>query len=80
MRTKIHAGIAAVALTFAFALPTIATTPAGSAVAALPGGSAPELGSIVNHTFSTPPMNSGGLKDLTELRGRPVLIEYWGTR
>ena len=73
MRTQIHAGIAAVGLTLALALPSIATAPAA-------GDGAPAPGEIVNHTFSTSPMNSGGLKSLAELRGRPVLIEFWGVR
>ena len=80
MRYKIHAGIAVVGLTIALALPTIATTSAANAIAVnTAGGTAPKLGEIVNYKFSTPPMNSGGLKDLADLHGRPVLIEFWGT-
>ncbi|HEX6884139.1 MAG TPA: hypothetical protein VF530_12235 [Planctomycetota bacterium] len=32
------------------------------------------------YTFRTPPANSGGLKSLEHLRGKPVLIDFWGTR
>jgi len=73
MRTKLHAGIGGLGLALALALPSVATSPAA-------GEGAPEIGSIVDHTFGKAPMNSGGLKTLAELRGRPVLIEFWGTR
>jgi hypothetical protein len=82
MRTLIHAGIGAVGLVALLALPTVATSSAnaGSAVAASVGGNGPEIGEVVNYKFRSPPMNSGGLTDLADLRGRPLLIEYWGTR
>ncbi len=32
-----------------------------------------------DYQFQTPPVNSLGLKSLAELRGKPVLIEFWGT-
>lgn len=73
MRIKLLAGTALVGLTLALALPTNAVTPG------LRYG-APELGAIVDHTFRTSPMNSNGMKSLADLRGRPVLIEFWGTR
>ena len=81
MRTLIHTGIAAVVLSATLASPTIAGSPTFStAMATLAGGNAPKDGDIVEHKFSTPPLNSGGLKSLAELRGRPLLIEFWGTR
>ena len=80
MRNQIHAGLALVALTFALAAPTIATTFAANAVGASVGGDvAPADGDIVSYKFHTSPLNSGGLTDLADLRGRPLLIEYWGT-
>jgi hypothetical protein len=32
------------------------------------------------YSFRTPPVNSLGLKSLADLRGRPVLVDFWGTR
>ena len=32
------------------------------------------------HTFREPPMGSSGLTRIEDLRGRPTLIEFWGTR
>ncbi len=32
----------------------------------------------VSYTFQTPPMNGQGLRSLDELRGTPVLVEFWG--
>ncbi|HUR27274.1 MAG TPA: hypothetical protein VM509_03755, partial [Planctomycetota bacterium] len=72
MSIKLQAGIALFGLTLALALPSNAVTPAF-------GEGAPALGTVVDHTFSTPPMNSAGLKTLAELRGRPVLIEFFAT-
>ncbi len=81
MRTLIYAGIAAVGLTAMLALPTIATNSTFNTAApsAITGG-APDAGDIIDHKFATPPMNSGGLSTLADLRGRPLLIEFWGTR
>ncbi len=81
MRTMIHAGIAASLLTATLALPTIASNSTSISVApSAVGGGAPEVGEIVEHKFGTPPMNSGGLSSLADFRGRPLLIEFWGTR
>jgi thiol-disulfide isomerase/thioredoxin len=38
------------------------------------------LGDVVGHRFSGPVLNANGIKSLEELRGRPVLIDFWGTR
>jgi ABC-type nitrate/sulfonate/bicarbonate transport system substrate-binding protein len=81
MRTQLHAGIALVGLTLALALPTIAsTTPVRTNDAGLSEDPppAPAVGTLVEHKFSVSPMNSAGVKDLADLRGRPVLIEFWG--
>ncbi len=80
MRHQIHAGIAIVGWTLALTLPPIATASPANAIAInTSGGKAPAAGEIVNHKFSTPPMNAGGVKELADLRGRPLLIEFWGT-
>lgn len=47
------------------------------ASAALPGGVKP--GDSVQYQFRESPLNGGGLKSLQELRGTPILIEFWGT-
>lgn len=39
-----------------------------------------EEGKKVDYRFSTPPVNAAGIKSLAELRGKPVLIDFWGTR
>ena len=30
------------------------------------------------YTFQSSPLNSMGLKSLADLRGKPVLIDFWG--
>lgn len=37
-------------------------------------------GAKVDYRFSTAPVNAAGVKSLAELRGKPVLIDFWGTR
>lgn len=79
-------GVAALALaTLTGATATAQSSPAAGhdhaiATAAAPAQGAPADGEIVDYKFRTPPMNSFGLKSLAELRGRPLLIEFWGTR
>ena len=34
----------------------------------------------VTHTFERDPLNATGVTGLEDLRGRPVLLEFWGTR
>jgi hypothetical protein len=46
------------------------------ASAALPGGV--KVGDLVQHQFREPLLNGGTLKSLGDLRGTPILIEYWG--
>ena len=56
----------------------------GLAVAALGAiAAAPRArsgGESASYTFRTPPVNSMGVKSMAELRGKPVLIDFWGTR
>lgn len=33
-----------------------------------------------NYSFSKAPVNSLGVQSLADLRGKPVLIDFWGTR
>ena len=62
-------------LTIAAVMPAVvaATIPAATQ-------SAVEVGEEVNYTFRSAPVNAMGIKGLDELRGKPVLVEFWGTR
>jgi hypothetical protein len=50
--------------------------------AVLTAGNATGTGSgeEASYTFSKPPVGSLGVQSLAELRGKPVLIDFWGTR
>jgi hypothetical protein len=37
---------------------------------------APVLGA--EYSFREPPLNSLGIKSLAELRGKPIVIDFWG--
>lgn len=37
-------------------------------------------GDSTRYAFSTAPVNSMGVKSMADLRGKPVLIDFWGTR
>jgi hypothetical protein len=57
---------------------TLRTTLAALCAASL---SAPLLaGEAVEHTFRATPENGRGITSMADLRGRPVLIDFWGTR
>lgn len=43
-------------------------------------GSPTELGSTVAYEFRSPVVNGMGVRSLDDLRGKPVLVEFWGTR
>ena len=38
-----------------------------------------EIGNEPVHEFRQKPLNSMGIESLADLKGKPVLIEYWGT-
>jgi len=44
------------------------------------GVSKANAGDSRSYRFQKPPVNSMGLKSMAELRGKPVLIDFWGTR
>ncbi len=71
-----YSSLSALGIGALFALSSASVPSASPAV--IEGG--PEVGSVIDFKFSTPPLNSDGMKSLAELRGRPVLIEFWGTR
>ena len=60
----------------------VAVQPAATASvnAAAVGGEAPAIGEVLDYKFRTPPMNANGATELADFRGRPLLIEFWGTR
>ena len=39
-----------------------------------------QVGSNPSYSFRNAPMNSMGVKSLEDLQGKPVLVEFWGTR
>ena len=44
------------------------------------GVSNANTGDSRSYRFQKAPVNSMGLKSMAELRGKPVLIDFWGTR
>ena len=48
------------------------------AVSAAPAAQASD--SPVEYQFRAPPVNALGVAGLADLRGKPVLIDFWGTR
>jgi hypothetical protein len=49
------------------------------AIACAPSAMAPApLGSDAGYKFSDPPLNSMGITGLGDLRGKPVVIDFWG--
>jgi len=67
-------------------LTKLCTFPALALVASLALGLEPsplaptEVGSTVSYEFRSPVVNGMGLRSLDDLRGKPVLVEFWGTR
>ena len=55
-------------------------TGASALIAPSGSGDVVNAGTEVSYTFRTPPVNSAGLSSLAALRGKPVLVEFWGTR
>lgn len=61
----------------AAALATLVLTDNGSATAAQDGI---QVGEVAAYQFRAAPTNARGIRSLDDLRGRPVLIDFWGTR
>ena len=38
------------------------------------------VGKKPSYTFREAPVNAMGVKSLSDLRGKPVLVEFWGTK
>jgi len=39
-----------------------------------------QVGETAAYQFRSAPTNARGIRNLEDLRGRPVLIDFWGTR
>ena len=49
-------------------------------MASSPQGGVIDVGDTASFSFKGPLVNGMGLKSLGELRGKPVLVDFWGTR
>ncbi len=65
MKALIH-GLTGLAVALVGLAPRIASAQAG--------------GEGSGYTFQEAPVNSMGVKGMADLRGKPVLIDFWGTR
>lgn len=50
----------------------------GLSAASCPEGVA--IGEEVSYTFRDAPLGGMGVTSLSDLKGKPVLVEFWGTR
>ena len=48
--------------------------------AALPLDAQIQEGDVPDYQFRSVPFNSLGINSLDDLRGKPVFVEFWGTR
>lgn len=72
--TRLLSGLACAALA---AVPLAPRLLGGAAAPLAPTS---DVGQVVDYTFRTSPVNGVGLRSLDELRGKPVLIDFWGKR
>ena len=49
------------------------------AVSALTPNARAGDGDAVSYKFSKPPVNSMGIAGMEDLRGKPIIIDFWGT-
>ena len=59
---------------------TILSLVASVALAVSAAPSARAADGPVKYQFRAPPVNALGVAGLEDLRGKPVLIDFWGTR
>ena len=59
---------------------TLALAVSTTALLVSSAASQADTGSAKSYEFNQAPTNSMGVKSLAELRGKPVLVEFWGTR
>lgn len=50
------------------------------ATSALAQGSSVQVGDTLEYKFEKSPLQAMGVTSLEELRGKPVFVEWWGTR
>jgi len=53
---------------------------AATLVAADEAAAQAKIGQVPKFAFQQPIVNGLGVKSLEDLRGRPVIVEFWGTR
>ncbi|MCP3919592.1 MAG: hypothetical protein GY711_28995 [bacterium] len=70
---KLAASIGATAIVGALALP-LSGKPTSVRMGDVSVGSTPTF------SFNGAPVNARGVKSLADMRGKPVLVEFWGTR
>lgn len=68
MRSQVFQAVAAAALAGALLSASAPTAPDVS------------VGDEVSFTFQKPLLNGMGVTQLADLKGKPVLVEFWGTR
>ncbi len=45
-----------------------------------PAGETESASPVVSYAFRSPVVNGMGVSSLADLHGKPVLVEFWGTR
>ncbi|MBL8898837.1 MAG: hypothetical protein JNM84_14455 [Planctomycetes bacterium] len=53
---------------------------AALALATTAGAQAVQVGDQPSFSFRSTPLQGQGVKSLQDLQGKPVLVEFWGTR
>lgn len=38
-----------------------------------------QIGDVIDYTFQSEPIGRAGIASMGDLRGKPVLIDFWGT-
>lgn len=68
MRSRVALGIAAIAVAFASA-----------GTASAQQDRVAKVGAKMSYSWQKPLTNGQGVKSLADLKGRPVVVEFWGT-
>lgn len=59
-------------------LPLAALALGAASVSWLAASQPSQEGKKVDYTFQKHPVNSLGIRSMSELRGKPVLVDFWG--
>lgn len=62
------------------AFPALAALPLAIAAASTAPADGVEVGEQVDYTFRSPIVGAMGEASLSDFHGKPVLIDFWGTR